>query len=815
MNFWNQSRAYPDTKIPNDKIVKAWAFSKANLSKENKTNDTEPWKEIGPHNIGGRTISIAFNPQNPNTIYAGSASGGLWKTESAGSGTDAWDYVPTGFPVLGVSAIAFAPNDSTEFYIGTGELYNREITNGGVSIRETRGSYGIGILKTEDGGKTWTHSLNWEYQQGTCVWAIRVNPLNKNSVWAGTSEGTFKSTDAGKNWEKVNSTVMVYDLQISPSDTNTVLISCGNLFSNGHGIYKTVDNGNSWQKITSGLPAQFGGKALFSLCASNPEIVYLSIGNGYSSNDGTWLCRSNDFGTSWNIVNTFDYASYQGWFAHFAIVHNDDPNKLITAGIDVYKSTDGGVTLRQKSYWYKWDMGKTPAGGPEGPADYSHADHHSFAVHPEDPNIIYFGNDGGIFRTKDFGETFEGLNGGYQTTQFYNGFTSAAEDSTLSMGGMQDNATAIFDGTKEWYRAIGGDGSWTGINQQNSNIIYGSWQYLNMAKSTDRGVSWEYYIGPETTGNVAFVAPFALSPINSSCIYAAGTSVYKSTDGGNNWAVTNGGKRVSIDNPISISASPFDENVLFIGTAPNRDKARVFRTLDGGNTWKDVTENLPDRYVTDIETDYNDDATLYVTFSGFGTSHLFKSVDLGDSWIDIGEGLPDVPTHSVAVDPDYPENIYVGNDLGVYVSTNGGNSWREFTDGMPDAAMVTNLSVSFANRALRAATHGNGAFERKLLPGITEVAEENNLPNDYMLYNNYPNPFNPSTTISYRIPQKGRVVLKVYDILGKEVATLVNEIKERGRHEIDFNAKNLASGTYIYSLRVNDFKESKKMILLK
>jgi len=827
LHFWNEVRTYPNKAFPSEGFVKAYNYKKEKLSKKNyRVDPNDNWREIGPHNIGGRTISIALNPQNPNTIYAGSASGGLWRSYTAGEGSDAWDYVNTGYPVQGVGAIAFVPDDSLEFYIGTGEVYNYSNTQGGVAVRETRGSYGIGILKTTDGGNTWTKSLDWSKDQQHGVMVIRINPLNKNSAWAGTSDGTYRSFDAGESWVQVNSIIMVTDLLIHPVDTSTVLIACGNLNSNGNGIYLTLDDGDNWDKITDDLPESYGGKAIFSTYKEDSNLIYASIGNGYYTKAGTWLCKSNNFGFTWEIVDTFDYSTYQGWFSHFAVINQNNPNEIIAAGVDVYKSTTGGTNLVQKSYWWKWDFGAPPAGGPEGPDDYSHADHHCFVIHPDDPEIVYLGNDGGIFRTTDFGETFEGLNGGYQTTQFYSGFSSSHTDSILSLGGMQDNSTAIYFGDPEWFRVIGGDGSWTGINQTNNNILYGSYQYLNIRKSTNGGATF-YGAAPPNLPNsrTSFIAPFVVGVDNSNVLYAGRSTIFKSTNSAGSWTTPYGTSSISTNPPITMAISYQNTDVVYVGNAPINSSAEIFRTTDGGNSWDNITGFLPDRYPMDIEVDPNNDQNVYVTFAGYGSSHVYKSTDGGDNWIDINNNLPDVPAFSVAIDPDYPEQLYVGNDLGVYFSMNGGESWSDISEGLPEAVMVYNLSIVPSNRSIRIASHGNGVFERKLLPIQTDVENEDENPIGFKLEQNYPNPFNPTTTIKYSIPvveATRRVVstkLIVYDILGREVATLVNREQQPGSYEVTFDAssvsRQMTSGVYYYRLNAGSFAETKKMILIK
>ncbi len=815
LNLWTDQRAYPGKDIPSDKFFREFekkALEKA-IRKENSLDGE--WKAIGPKNIGGRTLALAINPLNNTTLYAGSASGGLWRSFTAGEGASAWHRINTGYPVMAVGAIAIPNDDSSTIYIGTGEVLAYQNSIGGVSVRATRGSYGIGILKSTDAGATWSKSLDWTYQQERGVQVIKINPLNPNTVWAGTSEGIYKSLDAGNNWTRMNETVMVTDIAVHSVDTNNVVIACGNMGSAGNGIYRTTDGGETWVKKSVGLPSSYGGKALLSSYKSNPDIIYASIGNSHNSTyAATWLCKSTDAGNTWSTVSTFDYSSYQGWFAHFALVHPEDSSKLLVAGVDVFKSTNGGSSFSQKAYWNLWYLGRTIPGEPEGPSNYSHADHHCYAVDPFDPDVVYLGNDGGVFKTADFGETYDGRNGGYQSTQFYNGFTSSLSDSNLSMGGLQDNASAIYDGQDAWIRVIGGDGSWTGINQADNDILYGSYQYLNMRKSTDGGNNF-YGIPYPPEGEAGFIAPFVLSFSDPNLIYAGKTMVYKSTNGGNEWIKTNQGNQLTPNLPISMAISYDNDDVVYLAAAPTSSRAQVFRTTNGGESWDEITNGLPDRYPMEIVVNPIDDNDVYIAFSGFGTSHVFKSTNKGDDWIDIGDGLPDVPTSALAVDPDYPDHIYAGTDLGIYVSFDDGLSWQLFDEGLPNATVIMTLSVSYSNRMLRAATHGNGVYERKMPDIPSSVPAGNSKPEGFALNQNYPNPFNPVTKISYSIPERSNVKINVYDITGRKVKTLINEVKEAGSYSLSFSGENLSSGTYFYTINAGKFSEAKKMTLLK
>jgi len=240
-------------------------------------------------------------------------------------------------------------------------------------------------------------------------------------------------------------------------------------------------------------------------------------------------------------------------------------------------------------------------------------------------------------------------------------------------------------------------------------------------------------------------------------------------------------------------------------------------TQNGGTNWADITGSLPDRYPVDIAVDPQNDSKVYSVFSGFGTSHLFKSTNSGDNWIDIGIGLPDVPTSAVVIDPLYPDHLYLGNDLGVYLSTNGGTNWSEYSTGLPEAAIIMDLNVVPSSREVRAATHGNGAYTRKLsgTVGINQISET---VKDYSLRQNYPNPFNPRTKIQFDIKKSGFVELKIFGITGKLITALISQKLNAGSYSIDWDAASYPSGVYFSRLIIDNgksFTDAKKMLLIK
>ncbi len=824
LQFMSQIRAFPDNDIPQDKFYAAFEYSKTIPKFDENSDSPGQWTSIGPNNIGGRSLCMEFSPTDTATLYMGSASGGLWKSITGGLGANAWTYIETGYPSLAVSSIAIDSVNPNIMYIGTGENYGYQYSYNGLDIRVTRGMYGIGILKTTNGGTTWAKALDWSYNNQRGVWRVLLNPKNRNTVYAATSEGVWKSINAGSTWFQMLNYQMVMDMEINPVDTSVLYISVGNLTNNvpnaNVGIYKSTNAGSSWTKLTGGLPTTWTGKTTIELYKGNPNFVYASITNDFSY---VGYYTSTDAGTAWTLKTTGVPIGNQGWFNNGHMVKANDPNQIIVGTIDLVKSTNGGTTFITKSNWSAWNSGATPPGDPESSAsNFAHADHHYFISNPLDHNKIYCITDGGLYRSNDFGETYYSCNGGYVTTQFYAGFANSMQDSIFCIGGMQDNRSAFYLGTTAWYKTFFGDGMWCAVNAQNDNICYTEYTYGNINRSNNRGVSWTG-ISPPGAGSgsqYCFAAPFIACRANSNVMYAGGINLYKSTAGGSSWVNVGslGSKALSMD------ASATSTDTVYIGTVPvtSGQNTRIYKLT--GNTLTDVSNGqIPNRYPTDIHVNPDNSQDVYATFGGFSTGHVYRTTNGGSSWQNISGNLPDLPHQTVCIDPLYTQNIYVGNDLGVYVSTNSGANWSEFKTGMP-YALVFDLTIVYPSRNIRATTHGNGIYERDLIQnpvGIEPINTE--IPKQFALSQNYPNPFNPSTKIKFNIPlsrgvSEGRGVstlLTIYDISGKLIKTLVNQKLTPGIYEVTFDASAFSSGVYFYKLETSGFVETKKMIVLK
>jgi hypothetical protein len=267
-----------------------------------------------------------------------------------------------------------------------------------------------------------------------------------------------------------------------------------------------------------------------------------------------------------------------------------------------------------------------------------------------------------------------------------------------------------------------------------------------------------------------------------------------------------------------MDASSTSTDTVYAGVIPvsSGQPASIFRTTNGTAFTNVSGSQLPGRYPIDIHVNPINSSTLYVVFGGFGTDHIYRSINAGLNWVNISGNLPDVPHQSVVVDPLYPQNVYVGNDLGVYVTTNGGINWYEFRTGMP-YALVFDLTIVYPNRHIRATTHGNGIYERSLVQNpVGLVSQNNEIPKEFSLKQNYPNPFNPSTTIKFTVPNESNVFLKIFDISGREVLTLVNEKLNAGSYSLKWDASVYSSGVYFYRMTTDaGFTETRKMILVK
>jgi hypothetical protein len=714
MSWW-WSRAYPDPAGINQKFYHGWLHARAlrdssYLQREQK--QAAPalfggnWTSIGPsQNIGGRILCIAIDPQNNNRLFAGSASGGIWRSVTAGAGTNAWQPVHTGFPLLGVSSIIINPSNSNIIYAGTGEVYRADTSNIGFNVWKARGTYGIGILKSVNGGTTWTQVFNRTMPSLFGVQMLKFDPANSNIVYACTTDGLYRSTDAGANWNKILDKIYVSDLAIHPANSNLMVAAVGNLQNADKGIYRSVNGGANWTKIASGLPAAFDGFTRLDNVSASPDMIIASIGRsaGTSQNE---LYRSNDFGQTWTVLSNSNHCQYQFWFAHDVAINPANTSQLIMGGVPLYNFTMPST--------------RSSIGG-------VHADIHDIEFDPVNNNNVYVTCDGGIYKSTNSGSSFSMINGGLHAVQFYASLAVSPANPNIIIGGLQDNGVVRYNGAG-WTSVAGGDGGPCAFHPTNGNIAFASNDARRVLRSTNSGTgfsevlsSWAFAADSRT----GFMAPVAISPSNPSIMYVASDNLHKSTNGGVSWTGNNYNSATSYiearhKTGVALAVSPVNANKLYVSTSPFAQQdndgiglhinapPNVMKSTNGGSSFTSIKANLPDRFVMDFGISPTNDDSVWVVLGGFGTSHVYMSGNGGLSWTSRGAGLPDVPHNAILLDPRDASVIYVGNDLGVYMSPDRGLTWHDYNEGLWDATLVVDL-VATTNR-LVAATHGKGVF---------------------------------------------------------------------------------------------------------
>ncbi|MBU1984130.1 hypothetical protein KJ815_06960, partial [bacterium] len=404
-----------------------------------------------------------------------------------------------------------------------------------------------------------------------------------------------------------------------------------------------------------------------------------------------------------------NFYSGQGWYNIVCEVHPTNPAIVFSSGLDLYRSTDSGVSWAQKTWWYY----------SAGHIQYAHADHHDLVFKPGDPNTIIAATDGGLYRSTDGGGIWLGINTGLVTYQYY-AMGNDLLNPQVAFGGTQDNGTNKYANATQHIWVQGGDGGYCNVDHTNSAIVYATTQNGYHYKSTTSGSSGSFYgIQNGISGNGAWVTPRVMDPTNANVLWTGTKRVYRTTNGGSSWAAMS--SDLSTQYISTIAVAPSNPAVVYVGCESN---GQVWKTTDTGGSWSIANSGLPYRYITRVAVDPNDANTAYTTVSGYGTGHVYKTTNGGTSWSNFSTGLPDIPCNVIVVDPNSPNNLYVGTDLGVYSSTNGGSSWASYSNGLPNV-VVDDMALHPTSGTLRVATHGRGMWETATAPPSLTVVSPN------------------------------------------------------------------------------------------
>ncbi|MGH7471108.1 MAG: VPS10 domain-containing protein [Longimicrobiales bacterium] len=700
------------------------------------------WRSIGPANMGGRVTAIHGVPGDPKTFYVGGADGGIWKTTNGGiTFTGIFENQPT----YSIGAITLAPSDPNVIWVGTGEGDPRNSA-----------SFGDGVYRSTDGGETWTQLGLADSEK---IKRIVVDPRNPDVAyvcalgheWGGNEErGVFHTTDAGKTWKKV----LYIDRMTGCSDIamdaeNPRILYAGMYtflrkpwrFDSGAGQtapYKSIDGGATWKKITNGLPNQPMDRIGLATSVSQPSVVYMVT---EFKNAGI-LFRSDDRGETWRRVHDNPQVNFRPFYYSDIRVDPKNADRVYSLSGGLYRSDDGGRTFAA--------IGQGV-----------HGDHQAFWIDPNDPARVLDGSDGGYQVSYDYGRTWEIINN-VVLSQYYHVFFDLQQPYNIC-GGLQDNGNWCGPSRTprngilkdDWYTVSGGDGFYAVPNPAEPWLIYSNSQGGNIVITDIRsGNTRSIHPYPRRVGSAGdgiaehkyrfnWDSPIHISPHDPKIVYFGGNVLFRSTDYGHSWSeisadlTTNdkskqqsSGGEVVVDNTaaefhstiMSIAESPVKAGVIWVGT----DDGYVQVTQDGGRTWANVTTNIKglpaNTWIARVEASYKEECTAYIAPDRHRDDdfrpYAYITQDCGKTWASIANGLPTKGyVQVVREDPTDANLLYLGTELGIFVSWDRGKSWASLRNNLP-AVSVRDIRIHPREHDLIVGTHGRGIF---ILDDITPI----------------------------------------------------------------------------------------------
>ncbi|MCL4551355.1 MAG: T9SS type A sorting domain-containing protein [Bacteroidetes bacterium] len=839
--------------LPNNKTM--------SLQKGNKLFSTTTWTYRGPYNQGGRSRAVAVDINDPNIILSGGTTGGMWRSTDKGL---SWTKVtPANDTIQTVTCVVqdTRKGKTNIWYYGTGEYSsNLELPDNGAGFTTFLGA---GIYKSTDNGLTWTRLASTSPKTSPTfinpfqiLWNIAVDTSNvqQDIVFAAVYGGIYRSADGGNTWN-----VVLGSTNNNSIYTNVAVTSKGEVYgalSNGttQGIWHSTD-GLDWKDITPQAFPNIYARILIANAPSNSNLIYILANTPSSGKPGSKDGGGGDYHSLWkfnavtkqwtDLTNNLpdwsgDVGGYssQSCYDMLIKVSPSDSNLVIIGGTNLYRTTNGFATKLDTTNWVG---GYSPANDISSYPN-QHPDEHDLFFLPSNTKIVYSGHDGGISCTNDITATqvaWTSLNNGFSTTQFYSvALDHATQGSPLIVGGMQDNGN-MMDTTSNanaGWRILpyGGDGCISAV-ADGGQYIYFSTQNGNIMEgrlSDSKGA----LIRPAGAKGFLFVTPYVLNPTETKMIFiAAGSHIWRNSDilssipiGTETATTANWVDMTSIDTSNTVSAlavSRQPANILYYGT----NNGKLFKVInadqDNATSTTITGSNFPQGFICSIAIDPQDANNVLVGFSNYNIMSLFYTSNGGTTWSAVAGNLeqnadgtgsgPSIRSVKI-LNTNNSKTYFVGTNTGLYATSDlNGISTNWVQQGVDNIGLVDVESIDTRDLdgTVIVGTFGNGVYSATGF--VTDVQNQNNIPIGYALNQNYPNPFNPSTVINYQLSMNGKVTLKVYDVLGREVKKLVDEYQSRGKYSVNFDASQLASGVYFYELVSGDFISTKKMVLLK
>ena len=680
-------------------------------------------RAIGPAAMSGRISAIDASPGDRLTVWVGSAGGGLWKSVDGGLAFK---------PVFdkysqSIGAITVDPKNPKTVWVGTGETCVRNSV-----------SVGDGLYKTTDGGESWQKVGLRDSER---IAKIVIDPADSNTVLAcatghafdsHSERGVFRTTDGGKTWEKtlfVNDDTGCSDLAIDPQDGRVVYAGLWQFrrkpyfFTSGgpgSGFYKSTDGGKTWRKVTKGLPAGELGRIALSVSPARTSVIYATVEAKESA-----VYRSDDLGESWEKTSMSSSVLARPFYFSHLLADPKDWKRVYKPGFSLYLSEDGGKTFA--------DIG-----------DGTHSDVHALWVDPRTTDHLIMGTDGGVYVSHDRGAKWRFV-GSLPVSQFYH-VSYDMEWPYNVYGGLQDNSTWYTPSrrpgpiqNKHWNSLTGGDGFWAFVDPDDPDVVYNESQGGNLFRIRKSTLEQKEIKPSPKAGEPKYRfnwnTPIHLSPNDKGTIYYAAQFLFRSKDRGDSWErispdlttndpakqkqMESGG--LTTDNSTAenhctifvIAESPKNPDVIWVGT----DDGNVQVTRDGGKTWTNVVGNIPglpkNAWVSSVQAGPFDEGTTYATFDnhmvGDMKTYVFRTTDFGKTWEGLATAELKGYAHVVKEDVVNPDLLFLGTELGLFVSVDGGKQWSQFTGNLPNVA-VRDIAIHPRDHDLILATHGRGVY---------------------------------------------------------------------------------------------------------
>ncbi len=805
------------------------------------------WQFVGPTNISGRMTDVAVvEPRGDNyTMYVAGASGGVWKTTNEGT---TWDPVFEHGPSTSIGDVTVAPSNPNIVWIGTGEA---NIFRSSMA--------GAGVFKSTNAGKSWAYMG----LAGTHTIArIIIHPTNPDIVYVSASghewghndeRGVYKTTDGGETWTKIlyrGEETAANDLVMSPDNPDVLYASMWQRVREKwndprneadyteSGILRSDDEGATWTDINEGLPAAVSrGRIGIDVAASNPDVIYAFVDNYEAAREaeadetdsygrpkgpiiyGATLYRSDNRGDSWRRVSAQDsymerLSSTYGWVFGQMRVDPTNEDRVYVMGLGLNVSDDAGKTFRRLRGM--------------------HGDHHGLWIDPENSDYLVNVNDGGLAISYDRGASWKRMIDNLPLVQFFN-VTHDLDEPFNVYGSVQDHGS--YSGAIDLSRgrhnipavsfssAPGGEGSRHAIDPTDPSVVYSAGFYgtisrTNIDDNTRESIMPER-VDPDTRLRGQWLAKFIISPHNPRIIYHGMNYLFRSMNRGETWEAISGDLTdnnldelgdIQYQTIFSLSESPFKFGQIYVGT----DDGRVHVTHNSGETWTELTDKFPKRrWIAKIEASQHDAGTVYLAQNGKRdedfTPYLWRSTNSGESWEDIAGGIPSGPINVVTEDPNNANILYVGTDLGAYVSMDMGGSWSSLAEGLP-TTFVSDLSVHPTEDILVASTHGRGIYVMDIRP-LLKLSDESTggltllAPEDARLSTGFRSPSLPAM-FYYSTSQAGEVAFSIIDADGEQVGGMT-ETAVAGLNSVEWNLigsndEGVSAGEYTVTISQGD-----------